>query len=115
MVALIVHNQMLASLSTATKVVFEAQSDRDTVEPQLQMLREFVVHNSDWCGLAKTPTDARKLIEANKMAFVLGLETDSINGWVRSTDFPVSDPNGCDPRRRSTGTSRTSTTSAWSR
>ncbi len=50
---------MLAAISTATKLVFEAQSDRDTVEPQVQMLREFVAHNKDWCGLAKTPDDAR--------------------------------------------------------
>ena len=87
MVALIVHNQMLAAISTATKLIFEAQSDRDTVEPQVQMLREFVAHNKDWCGLAKTPDDARDLIEANKMAFVLGLETDSINGWVKDEQF----------------------------
>ena len=88
MVALIVHNQMLAVISTATKLMFQAQSDRDTVEPQVQMLREFVAHNGDWCGLAATPADARKLIGQNKLAFVLGLETDSINEWSRFTDFP---------------------------
>ena len=91
MVALVVHNQMLATLSTFTQGRFEAQSDRDTVEPQVQMLREFVVHNADWCGLARTPAEARDLIEHNKMAFVLGLETDSINGWVKFTDFPQAD------------------------
>ena len=91
MVALVVHNQMLATLSTFTQGRFEAQSDRDTVEPQVQMLREFVVHNADWCGLATTPGEARALIEHNKMAFVLGLETDSINGWVKFTDFPQAD------------------------
>ncbi len=91
MVALVVHNQMLATLSTFTQGRFEAQSDRDTVEPQVQMLREFVVHNADWCGLATTPAEARALIEHNKMAFVLGLETDSINGWVKFTDFPQAD------------------------
>jgi microsomal dipeptidase-like Zn-dependent dipeptidase len=87
MVALIVHNQMLAAISTATKLIFQAQSDRDTVEPQVQMLLEFVAQNRDWCGLAKTPADARDLIEANKMAFVLGLETDSINDWVKDDQF----------------------------
>jgi microsomal dipeptidase-like Zn-dependent dipeptidase len=92
MVALIVHNQMLAAISTATKLIFEAQSDRDTVEPQVQMLREFVAHNGDWCGLARTPAEARDLIEANKMAFVLGLETDSINDWVKDEQFS-SDPS----------------------
>jgi hypothetical protein len=80
MVALVVHNELLAGLSTAPGSLLNPQSDRDTVEPQVQVLREFVAHNSDWCGLAKTPHDARALIEANKMAFALGLETDSING-----------------------------------
>lgn len=81
MVALIVHSELLATLNGAP------QSDRDTVEPQIQMLIEFVAHNRAWCGLAKTPTEARTLIEANKLAFVLGLETDSINGWVHESDF----------------------------
>ena len=88
MVALIVHNQMLAAISTALKLE-QAQSDRDAVEPQVQMLLEFVAHNHDWCGLARTPDKARDLIEAGKMAFVLGLETDSINGWSRFSDLPA--------------------------
>ena len=91
MVALIVHNQMLASISTATQLLFAAQSDRDTVEPQVRMLREFVAHNGAWCGIATTPVEARNLIEANRLAFVLGLETDSINDWVHDADLP-SDP-----------------------
>jgi microsomal dipeptidase-like Zn-dependent dipeptidase len=91
MVALIVHNQLLAAVSTATKFVFQAQSDRDTVEPQIQLLLEFVAHNRDWCGLAKAPADARDLIEANKMAFVLGIETDSINDWVKDSQFAPDD------------------------
>ena len=91
MVALVVHNQMLAGLTNASSGTFTAQSDRDTIEPQVQLLREFVAHNRDWCGLAMTPADARDLIEANKMAFVLGLETDSINSWVHFADFPQAD------------------------
>jgi microsomal dipeptidase-like Zn-dependent dipeptidase len=85
MVALVVHNELLAMLTGG------AQRDRDTVEPQVQMLREFVVHNRDWCGLARTPAEARALVEQNRMAFVLGLETDSINGWVKFSDFPEAD------------------------
>ena len=85
----------------------EAQTDRDTVEPQVQLLREFVAHNGDWCGLATTPDDAATLIEANKMAFVLGLETDSINGWVQFDDFPQAGSRRTATRstRRSTPTS----------
>lgn len=95
MVALIVHNELLAGLTTFS--VFggwNPQSDRDTVEPQVRMLREFVAHNRAWCGLARTPAEARDLIESNKLAFVLGIETDSINGWVRFTDFPEGDAPG---------------------
>jgi hypothetical protein len=81
MVALIVHSELLATLMGAP------QTDRDTVEPQVQMLLEFVAHNAAWCGLARTPLEARTLIEQNKLAFVLGIETDSINGWSFEKDF----------------------------
>ncbi len=84
MVALVVHNELLAGIAQSPAW---AQSDRDTIEPQVQMLREFVVHNKDWCGLAKTPAEARALVEQNKLAFVLGLETDSINGWINRNSF----------------------------
>ena len=67
------------------------QSDRDTVEPQIQILKEFVAHNAAWCGLATKPDDARKLIEQNRLAFVLGLETDLINGWINRSDFDLAD------------------------
>lgn len=91
MVALVVHNSMLAALANLGTPGYGPQSDRDAVEPQVQMLREFVAHNLSWCGIATTPADARSLIEANKMAFVLGLETDSVNGWIRFDDFPQTD------------------------
>lgn len=94
MVALIVHSELLASLAVAP------QSDRDTVEPQIQMLKEFVAHNGAWCGIAKTPVEARTLIEANKLAFVLGLETDSINGWIDPLAFPQDDGIGTDSAAR---------------
>jgi microsomal dipeptidase-like Zn-dependent dipeptidase len=101
MVALVVHNQLLAAVSTAL-TLDHVQSDRDAVEPQVHMLREFVAHNRDWCGLATTPAQARDLIEHNKMAFVLGLETDSINGWSRFTDLPnvEDDATRADVRQR---------------
>jgi hypothetical protein len=88
MVALVVHNQLLAALSTGLDFV-HAQTDRDAIEPQVQMLHEFVAHNEDWCGLATRPDEARDLIERNRLAFVLGLETDTINGWSKFTDFPT--------------------------
>jgi hypothetical protein len=84
MVALVVHNELLAGIA---QFPAWAQSDRDTIEPQVQMLKEFVVHNKDWCGLARTAAEARALVEENKMAFVLGLETDSVNGWICRNDF----------------------------
>ena len=84
MVALVVHNELLASIA---QFPLSPQSDRDTIEPQVQMLKEFVTHNKDWCGLARTPAEARALLEENRMAFVLGVETDSINGWINRDDF----------------------------
>jgi Membrane dipeptidase (Peptidase family M19) len=90
MVALVVHNQVLAALSTGLEPG-TAQSDRDVVEPQVQLLREFVAHNRDWCGLATDPDGARRLVDDNKLAFVLGLETDSVNDWIRFDDLPHDD------------------------
>ncbi|MBP7529374.1 MAG: hypothetical protein KA801_15715 [Syntrophorhabdaceae bacterium] len=84
MVALVVHNELLAGIA---QFPVSPQSDRDTIEPQVQMLKEFVVHNKDWCGLARTPAEARALLEQNRMAFVLGLETDSVNGWINRNEF----------------------------
>lgn len=86
MVALVVHNELLTTLSTGLEF---SQTDRDAIEPQVQLLHEFVAHNKDWCGLAAAPDEARRLIENNKMAFVLGLETDTINGWSKFSDFPT--------------------------
>jgi len=91
MVALVVHNTMLATLTNLATIGYKAQTDRDAVEPQVEMLREFVAHNRSWCGLASNPADARALIENNRMAFVLGLETDSVNGWIRDDDFQQDD------------------------
>jgi hypothetical protein len=96
MVALVVHNQLLAALSTGLDFV-HAQTDRDAIEPQVQMLHEFVAHNNGWCGLATTPDVARELIEDNKLAFVLGLETDTINGWSKFTDFPTVETDATRP------------------
>jgi hypothetical protein len=91
MAALVVHNEMLATLTNLATLGYRAQTDRDTVEPQVQMMREFVAHNGAWCGLAANPAEARALIESNRMAFVLGLETDSVNGWIRFDNFPQDD------------------------
>ena len=85
MVALIVHSELLSTVQGAP------QSDRDTVEPQIQILKEFVAHNAAWCGLATKPDDARKLIEQNRLAFVLGLENGLINGWINRSDFDPAD------------------------
>ena len=59
MVALVVHNQMLAALTNAPTANFTAQTDRDTVEPQVQMLREFVAHNAS-TGAASPPRRRRR-------------------------------------------------------
>jgi hypothetical protein len=99
MVALVVHNQLLAALSTGLDFI-HAQTDRDAIEPQVHMLHEFVAHNKDWCGLATTPEKARELIEDNKLAFVLGLETDTINGWSKFTDFPTEETDATRPAVR---------------
>jgi microsomal dipeptidase-like Zn-dependent dipeptidase len=95
MVALVVHNEMIDLISSLPPHA-PPTTDRDVIEPQVQMLKEMVAHNRDWCGLARTPAEARDLIGQNKLAFVLGLETDSINDWIHYNPNNPADPNAND-------------------
>ena len=59
MVALIVHNQMLAMLSTASQLMFAPQTDRDTVEPQVQDAARVRRPQRRLVRVATTPDEAR--------------------------------------------------------
>jgi microsomal dipeptidase-like Zn-dependent dipeptidase len=54
-------------------------NERATVEAQIQFVRKFVDANSTWLAIATSSDEARAAILGNKMAIVLGTETDTLD------------------------------------
>jgi microsomal dipeptidase-like Zn-dependent dipeptidase len=51
---------------------------------QIEMAKQFVSRHKDWIEIAYTSADARRIIGANKMAWVLGIEADYAWGSERT-------------------------------
>jgi microsomal dipeptidase-like Zn-dependent dipeptidase/lysophospholipase L1-like esterase len=81
MVALVVNNALLAS-------EFGGQNydDRTVVETQIQGFKDFVGLHSDFMEIAYAPADARRIIQQNKLAVILGVEVDSLGNWRHEGD-----------------------------
>lgn len=62
-----------------------ACDEMTNVDIQLNAEIEFAQNNSSWVEIALTPADARRIIRANKLALVLGIETSDLFG--RSPDI----------------------------
>lgn len=82
MVALAVNAQMLARFFGD----HHPYDDNTVVERQVQAMKAFVGRHSAWMEIAYTPADARRIVGANKLAVVLGIEVDSLGNWRRETD-----------------------------
>jgi len=52
--------------------------DVESAKRQLSWIKEFVNANSTWMEIVKTSDDARRAIQAGKLAVVLGVEMDSL-------------------------------------
>jgi microsomal dipeptidase-like Zn-dependent dipeptidase len=81
MVALVVNNELLAWASAGSNF-----DDRTAVEAQIQATKDLVGRHGDFIEVAYTPADARRIIGANKLAVVLGVEVDSLGNWGRESD-----------------------------
>lgn len=79
MVALAVNNSLLAKAAGADQFI----DDKSSVELQLIEMKKFVNNHSDFMEIAKTPADALRIVRANKLAVVLGVETDDIGNLTR--------------------------------
>jgi microsomal dipeptidase-like Zn-dependent dipeptidase len=77
MVAHAVNNEMLANQYNGHQLY----DDKSAVETQLAAMKYMVAHHSDWMEVAYTPQDARRIIQQNKLAIILGVEVDSIGNW----------------------------------
>ena len=81
MVALVVNNELLASVSNGSDF-----DDRTAVETQIQATKDLVARHGDFMEIAYSPEDARRIVGVDKLAVVLGVEVDSLGNWGRETD-----------------------------
>ena len=69
--------------------------DRNAIVRQISGMKEMVAHldrqaggpGRGWMQIATTPAEARAIIQANKLAVVLGVEVDSLGNWRRMEDL----------------------------
>ncbi len=97
MVALAVNNELLANLRPKAG---GAVADLDAVDAELADIKAVAgrPENASWMEIAYTPSEARRIINQNKLALVLGVEVDSfgerepggrIHEWGHESDLPV--------------------------
>jgi microsomal dipeptidase-like Zn-dependent dipeptidase len=78
MVAEAVNNRMMDwAMSKAHPAYGPSQTDSQSVDAQINLMLQLISRNSSWMELAKSPSHARSIIEAGKLAVVLGVEVDS--------------------------------------
>ncbi|MBB3059892.1 membrane dipeptidase [Microbulbifer rhizosphaerae] len=74
MVVSIAESEMMCKLTPPHKRRFPC-GEMDSVRRQLQAFQTFVERNNDWLAVAKTPDEARNIIQVqNKLALVLSVE-----------------------------------------
>ncbi len=61
------------------------KADLESARAQIALIREIVKKNATWMGIARTPADARKLINEGRLALVVSLEMNGFQpGQVES-------------------------------
>ena len=60
-----------------------------SLERQLDAIKAWVTENASWMEIAYTPADARRIVNANKLAIVLGIESEYSFGAEDRTFDPV--------------------------
>lgn len=98
MVALVVNNEALAF--AAREPVGAAISgsvpsdDRSAVDLQISEMQALVARHPDFMEIARTPSEARRIIGEGRLAVVLGVEVDSLGKWGREGDATDDDVRG---------------------
>ncbi len=87
MVAHAVNNEMLANQYNGRA----PYDDKSAVEMQIEAMKEQVARHSDWMEVAYSPADARRIIQGNKLAIVLGVEVDSLGNWKDPSSLTEAD------------------------
>jgi microsomal dipeptidase-like Zn-dependent dipeptidase len=90
MVALVVNSETLADQRPFDDMPHD---DFSIIPAQVQFMLDVAAANSAWMGIARTPAEARTLIQSGKLAVVLGLEVDSFLGKWLELDEITGIPN----------------------
>ena len=61
----------------------------DSMKRQLDSIKAWVDRNSDWMEIALTPADVRRIVAAEKLAIILGIESEYSFGSEAATFDPV--------------------------
>jgi hypothetical protein len=83
MVALAVNNSLLAKAANASQFV----DDKSSIEKQLAEIEAFAGRHADFMAVVKTPADLRRVVLSNRMAVILGVETDDLGNLARRASF----------------------------
>ncbi len=82
MVALAVNNHCLADAAETRG----PNDDQTSVNLQLEKLRGFVLRHADFMEIALTAADFRRIVAANKLAVVMGVEADNLGNFYEPAD-----------------------------
>ena len=91
MVALATNN---ATLAAAVSGPGDGPTD-DTASADLQIaeIKSFVARHNDFMEVAMTPADMRRIVAANKLAIVLGIEVDNIGNFNKVPNWDLMPPS----------------------
>ncbi|MCZ2460637.1 MAG: membrane dipeptidase [Chitinophagales bacterium] len=84
MVMLAVNNSLLAKAVAADNKYVD---DETSIELQLTEMKKFVTRHYDFMEIARTSADALRIIKSNKLAVILGVETDDIGNLTVKNKF----------------------------
>ncbi|MEZ5040133.1 MAG: membrane dipeptidase [Saprospiraceae bacterium] len=77
MVALTVNSELFAEIIDGD----EPKDDKASADLQLDEIISFVGRHDEFMEIARTPADLRRIVGANKMAVLLGMEVDNIGNF----------------------------------
>ena len=75
-------DQVIAALLTGPNLddafVPTTGADYDSARQQIDLIQSIVAQNSPWMGIARTPSEARAIINSGRLALVLSLEMEGL-------------------------------------
>lgn len=77
-VGLVVNNRLLADIYGGQR----SATDRDAVHDQVEYMKALAGRHDDFMEVAFSPSDARRIIRAGKLAVVIGVEVDQLGEFA---------------------------------